>query len=594
MGSIIYLTGMPGPSGAIDYPALGQFPVDVGVDPVDLHAARGKAYLLKVTLPDPDTDVVLSGLPVPAGMIDWPTPFQVQWPGARRTVYPAASVGRSSSPTDTPANTWVPGALSQGSINFQVSLFEGVDPAASSARDGGVDPASVRGSSGGGGLGAIVLLDPTGELDSLVGLGWDSAALEVLRGTPGADFSTYTSVATLTTAGLLYDRARKEIRLRDLGWQLAQSGIHDEVYGGTGGLDGDASLKGQDKPYAVGPVFNVSPPVLVATLGIHQLSCSSILAVDAVRDGGQALAFSADYPTYDALAAATVPSASYATCLAKGLIRRGSPVIYTLTVDFRGDNDTIAASTYPSTRAQIVRRLATGRGQIRLTDAQLDFAALNRLDQEQSATVGFWWGSNVTKASALDEVMAGCLGWWAVRLDGRLAAGALAEPEQAPALVLNWPEDFAGDPEQLDTWQAPRRATFVGYRRNYQVQDANQLAGASIDASLASIYGQSTRWAGTTDAFQSWLWSTAPTVRVFGGFDSSVTANAEAVRAQQFYGRKRERWRVKTPCDPFADVLGKVVQVNGFPRYGWGDARKFICVGRAFGTGRAVSLELLG
>ena len=593
MGTTIYLTGMPGPSGTLDYPTLGQFPVDVGVDPVDLHVARGQAYLLKVTLPDPDTDIELAGPPFPAGMIDYPTPFQVQWPGARRTIWPAASIGRSTSSSDTPADTFVPGALSGASINFASSLFEGIDPAAAAATTVDDTGPNVRGG-GGGGLGAIVLLDPTGELDDLIGLGWDSADLEVLRGDPDAAFSTYETVARLTTAGLLYDRRKKEIRLRDLGWQMAQSGIHDEVYGGTGGLDGDAALKGQDKPYGVGPVFNVSPPQLVATLGIHQLSCSSILAVDAVRDGGSALAFDADYPTYDALAAATVPSAHYATCLAKGLIRRGSPIVYALTVDFRGDNDTIEGSSYPSTRAQIVRRIATGRGQIRLTDAQLDFASLNRLDREQAATVGFWWDNNPTKAEALDEVMAGCLGWWCVRLDGRLAAGFLADPDQAPALVLNWPEDFVGDPEQLNTWQAPRRATFVGYRRNYTVQDSNQLDGASIDADLGLIYGQATRWAGTTEAFQSWLWSTAPTTRVFGGFDSETTANSEALRAQRFFSTRRERWLVKTPVDPFADFIGKIVQINGFDRYDWGDARKFICVARAFGSGRAVSLELLG
>jgi hypothetical protein len=99
MGNAIYLTGFPGPSGTLDYPVLGQFPVDAGADPFDLRASRGLAYLLRAAPANPDVDVVLAGgPPFPAGMIDYPTPFQVSWPGARTTIYPAASLGRSWRP----------------------------------------------------------------------------------------------------------------------------------------------------------------------------------------------------------------------------------------------------------------------------------------------------------------------------------------------------------------------------------------------------------------------------------------------------------------------------------------------------------------
>jgi len=57
---------------------------------------------------------------------------------------------------------------------------------------------------------------------------------------------------------------------------------------------------------------------------------------------------------------------------------------------------------------------------------------------------------------------------------------------------------------------------------------------------------------------------------------------------------RRERWSIPVPCDPFSDLLGRVVQVNGFPRYGWGDARKFVCVGMSFASSRSVVLDLWG
>lgn len=579
MANTIYLTGVPGPAGVLDWPLLGKFPVDVGADPVDLHAARGTAYLLRASPPDPDTDVVLQGPPFPAGMVPYPNAFSVEWPGARPIIYPAASFGQSTDADDTPASTYVPGALPDDTINYGIKLFDGIEPAPK----------------GQGGAGTITVLDPKGELDGLAGLAWDAAPLDILRGRAAAPYSTYEVVGRLTTAGIITNRRRKEFRLRDLGWQLEQADLHDQIYLGTGGLEGDAALAGQAKPYGIGPSRNVEPKLINAQLAIHQLSCSSVLAVDEVRDGAVPLSFSGDYPSYEALSKATVPPASYATCRARGLLRRGSPIIYTLTCDFRGDADIINDQAYPHTRGQVARRVATGRGTLRFRDSQIDFASLNRLEQEQPATVGFYWADRITKADALAEIMVGCMGWAAVRLNGLLSLGFIAEPTGTPALTLNFPTDMSAEPVMADAYQPPRRATFVGWRRNYTVQGANQLAGLAIDQDLALIYGQPVRYAGTTDSFQPYVWPSATTARIDqSGFDSEGAAYSESVRQQRIMGRRRERWVVKTPCDPFADLLGKVIQINGFARYGWGAARKFICVGMSFASGRAVSLELWG
>jgi hypothetical protein len=577
MTGVIYLTGFPGPAGTLDYPTLGRFPIDIGVDPLDLQASRGLAYLLRASPINPTLRVTLKGPPFPAGAIDYPTPFQVEWAGAQSTIFPAASIGRSTAPDDTPADTWIPGALKDAPVNYQTKLFDGIEPTPK----------------GEGGVGAIILVD-MGALDSLIGLAWDGAPLDVLRGPPYDPFSTYEVVARLTTAGIAPFVQRKEIRLRDLGWQFENSDIHDLIYGGAGGLDGDASLAGHAKPYGAGPLFNISPTLINATLGIYQLSCTSILGVDDARDGGASLAFDTDYPTYEALAAATVAPASYATCLANGLIRLGSTIVYALTCDFRGDNDTINGKTYPHTRGQIARRIATGRGTVRLSDASIDFAALNKLDQAQPATVGFYWPEGISKADALTEVMSGCLGWWRVRLNGLFAVGSIDEPDGSPALTLNFPEDFAGEPEPVDAYQPPRRATYIGWGRNYTVQDASRLSGLVIDQGDALIYGQASRYSGVTDSFQAVVWPTSPTARIDGGYELESDASIEASRQQRVMGVRRERWLIKAPCDPFADLLGRVIQVNNFPRYGWGASRKFICVGQSFATGRATTLECWG
>lgn len=574
--NVIYLTGYPGPAGSLDIPILTQFAIDAGVGAIDIQSSRGLAILLRASLVDPDGVVSIQGPPYPAGFLDVPTGFQIDFSGSLETIYPAASLGRSSVPDDTPGNLYVPGKLMP--LNFGIKLFDGIEPA-------------PRGS---GGFGAIILPDPDGELDDLVNLAWDGAALDILRGPPLARYDTYEVVGRMSTAGLLYDQRKKEVRLRDLGDQLTKAELHGYRYGGSGGADGDAAIAGTVKPYGVGAVPNNVEPVLVnAVLLLYALSCSSIAGVDAVRDGGVPLAFAADHADYATLAAATVPAGNYSTCLAEGFIRLGSKPVFIITVDFRGDADTILGHATPTTMGTIARRVACGRGTIRLTEAQIDSVSFGTFESERAAPVGFYWREAISKADALDEIMAGTLGWWAVRLNGKLAIGYMREPTDAPALTIDYPEDFGGEPSQLNTYLAPRRATYVTWERNYTIQDASRLA-SSVASADALIWGQPARLASSVSGFTPSVWPTSAAVAVPGAYRDESDALAEASRQQVLMGVRRERWSIPVPCDPFADLLGRVVQVNDFPRYGWGSARKFICVGMSFASSRSVLLDLWG
>lgn len=579
MPSVIYLTGFPGPAGFLDVPRLGRFPIGAGVGAVDIQSSRGLAVLLRATLVDPNGVVALKGPPYPAGFLDIPTGFRISFRGAARVVYPAASLGRSTAPDDTPANEYVPGKLMP--LNFSMKLFDGIEP-------------TPRGS---GGIGMIVLPDPDGELDYLIDLAWDGAALDILRGPPLARYDAYETVGRMSTAGLLYDPRKKEIRLKDLGWQLAQAELHGLRYGGTGGSDGDPEVAGQMRPYGAGTIRNATPAPVNAVPLIAQLSCSSITAVDAVRDGGAPVAFHADYPDYASMRAdlegLAVPEFRYVTCLAEGYIGVSSLPVFGITVDFRGDADTILGHGPPTTMGAIARRVACGRGTIRLSESQLDPVAFGNFEAERSAVVGFYWRDAISKADALDEIMAGTLGWWTIRLNGKLAIGFMQEPSGAPALTLNYPEDFAGEPTHLDSYVAPRRATYVAWARNYTIQQPGQLA-LSVTSAEAMIWSQPARLASSVAGFQSSIWKTSAAVQVPGAYRDESAALAEASREQNLMGVRRERWAIPVPCDPFADLLGRVVQVNNFPRYSWGAARKFICVGLSFASSRKTVLELWG
>ena len=415
MAELYYLrTAPPYPFGSAPRDEPRAFLLYAGVDPLNLGAHEGQGYYIAMTPFDAALTLDIPAPPFPFGSNDRRTPRNFTTQGKAVTIYPAATgnVARSSASADTPASTWIGGYLS-GRFNYEISIFAGADPT----------------QGGSATLGILELEDPAGDLDDLRTLGWDSAPLELRRGDPEALLSTFTIVAKLTTAGLRYNTRKKEILLRDLAYTLTRAELHGLRYGGTGSADGDAALASRIKPYCVGSVFNIPPLLINATGLIYQVSCSSVLGIDAVRDGGTALTFATDYATYALLAAATVSAGQYATCLALGLFKIGATPVYIITADVRGDNDTLNGIAYPHTRAHIARRIATGRGSIKLYDPiDIDGTAFEYLEQRQTATLGYFWDGEITKAEALAEVMAGCLGWWTMRLDGTLAIGQLEDP----------------------------------------------------------------------------------------------------------------------------------------------------------------------
>ena len=584
MATSVYLrTAPPWPFGAVPRDEPRAFLLEAGVDAQQLGAHEGKAYLLVATPFDAALELDLPGPPFPFGGVPRRTPRATTLQGTTATIYPAATgnAARSTANDDEPAAQWVPGKLS-GAFNYELALFVAEGP---------------TWGSGGGTLGILELTDPDGELDDLRTLGWDGAPIEIRRGEPDAYFSTYSTVAKLSAAGIRFDLRRKEILLRDLSWQLSQAELHGERYGGTGGADGDATLKGRIKPIAFGEVFNIPPVQINATGLIYQVSCTSVLAIDAVKDGGNDLTPGSDYATYAELAAATVASGHYATCKALGLFRLGSAPVYAITADVRGDNDSRNGLTYPETRAQIARRIATGRGNIRLRDPQdLDGATFSVLDQWQPATVGRYWDAEITKAEALSELMVGCCGWWSIGLDGRLAIGQVEDPALAAAsLTLDFDGDNGADVRvdapSMTNWQPPRRSTLMGWQRNYTPLSVTQIAGvvSQSDAAILQAQGQ---LATSNSLWVQSSYPSSPVVQIDGGFAAEADAQLEADRQRRLFGQVREVFELPVVMDPFAPVVGRVVAIANANRLGLGALTKAWCFGVAVNANGKPILKL--
>lgn len=540
------------------------------VDTLDLQAHLGKDWLVVAEPFDRATQVSLGLFPPLADAVLYPS---TEWrvTGGQSTLYVAATTGRSTANDDTPAATYIPGGLEP--FNWGFNLFGGVDPLQRSRA----------------GTGVIVIGDPSGELNTLIGRVWDGAPITLLRGDRGSPIVGWQTVGRFRSAGLLYDTAAKQIRLRDLGWQLGGA-LHAEYYGGTGGTDGDANLAGRIKPWALGYCFNVEPVLINAASQIFQFTFTSAASVSACRHGGAALAFDADYADYAALAAASVGSGEYATCLALGLVRVNVTLTFGIRLDVVGDNDTDNGHTGPDTRAQIARRIATAHGANRLDDEdEIDATSIDEMDAEHPATVGWYFVEPISKADALDRVLAGILGWWRVRPDGRLSIGWVADPaDYSAAVTVAYKAEGMSRPRVVDT-APPRNATYISWRTNYgPVSDRSQLAGSVSDAD-AAIYTRPARYGSSVEPAVATIYPTSVAVTITeAGFWEEADAVAEASRQQEIMGVERTRWEWEWEVDPLVDLIGSGVTITDTSALGLGDSATFVCVGiNAPGAGAA-------
>lgn len=582
MAELRFITGAPPfPFGSMARHGRGKFVLYRGADAPNLGAHEHKAYLLEIAPFDAAVVKAFAGPPYPFGSVSRRVPRHWTNPGAAETIYPACTgnAERSSENDDVPPAQWVPGKMA-GNFNYEISLFNGTDPS----------------SGGGSSVGIIELADPDAELDGLRTLGWDSAPLLLRRGDPAAYFSTYAVVARLLTSGFTSNFRRKAIIIRDPTWRLRQAELHGNRYGGTGGADGDADIKGHIKPIGFGNCFNVTPKLINAQNLVYQVSCTSILAIDAVKDGGVPLVATGDHATYAALEAAVLDLDEFATCLALGLFRTGGKTVSICTADFRGDDDTINGASYPHNRAQIVRRIATGRGNIRLSDpSEVDTQTLRALDLSQPATLGYYFDKEITKADAISQVMAGCAGWWTVRLDGRFAAGQLEDPASSAAdFTLAYPTDDATDESRVDEaemadYVPPRRGTIMGYQRNWTPMDDNQILGDAADD--ASILKGESSFVTAEDSWVAGAFPSSPMVTVHGGFVLEADAQRECNRQNRLFRTIREPFDIPAAIDPMSDYVGRVVAVTDAERIGLAASRNLFIYGVASNANQKLILR---
>lgn len=457
--------------------------------------------------------------------------------------------GFKTEPTDTPANQDFPARL-QTAYSFQTSLpIDGV----------------MRG--GAASFGTVRIANMDGKLDYLTALSWVGREIEIKVGGiyhPGLgdqktlSYAEYGTLLRGTAAWITWTEQFIDISTRNPSERFAVP-VQSRLYAGTGGIEGDAALKGVVVPIGYG--FNEQVPArLIDSFNrVYQLNDGSIQAVLAVRDKGAPLGFDADYADYAALIAATIAPGDYATCLALGLIRLGAPSEGLVTVDFEGDDD----GGYIDTAPAILRRIATTRGNAPLDDpAEVDVGAFTESPATQE--VGIWIGDQRTIAEVLDELAASIGAAWDFNRAAQFTLTRLEEPG-IPDLTIDMTGWELGSLQRLQTPEPVFRVR-LGYRKFYAVQDPSSLVQPpNISEEDRDNYGKEYRFVVSDetegDAVRA-LYPNARELVVLTLLADEAEAQAECDRLFDLLKVKRDAYQARDLRNLFQHRIGQTTRIK--------------------------------
>lgn len=363
------------------------------------------------------------------------------------------------------------------------------------------------------------------------------------------------------------------------------------LFGGTGGADGTTANIGHVIPQVYGLCRNITAELVDPAKLIYRFHDRAASDVLAVYDRGAPITKANSYGSYAALSAAATAGGTFDYALTSGgsFYRLGSSPSGSVTADVRGD----ASSGYASTVAGIIKLLMLRGAQ--LTD--IDTTSLTALDSLVSGEVGCYFNSQLSIATAIDQLCAGTFCFWGDIGNGLLGTYQLVDPTPMTA-VMEFNEYAITDevtpmdlPESIGPTVWRRR---VGYQLNW-----TQLSGTDIvpaptitearrkqlqDAFSTVSVGDSSR------LNKNLLAVDAPVLVSL--FDSSSDATTLANLILALYKPGRRLISVRVGVVGYQLKLLDVVKIK-WPRFGLDSGVNMLVVGISYGSDN-VQLTLFG
>lgn len=490
-------------------------------------------------------------------------PYDPSVPGVVSLYY--ASQGFVTKPTDTPANIYYDGRIQQPA-NVQRAVFGGSKTFGATTI----------------GYGELVMVNNDGELDHLIGLGFDGREIVIELGivTPSdAGVPTWITVLVGTMEQPEFNWDKVTVRVRDRQQDLVKP-IQLNKYAGNNvlpsGLEGVAGdLMGKPKPRLYGPGFNLPVPAANTSKLVYQVSDGAIYSVPAVYDRGVVLTAGADYATSALLLAATPAAGTAITCLAEGLFRLGSSPVGLITCDAVEGATAAARST-----AQIMKRMLLDAG---LAAGDISSTDVTALDAKNSAEIGYWASHQAeqTFIAALDACAGSIGAWYGIDRTGIFRMGRIEAPSGTsvatitPLEIIKIDRVASQDPGK----GIPSYKINLGYKRFYSVQGTD-LAGGVTDARRSELSEEYRRVTSTDSTVK-----TAHLMATELTFDTlliyAADAQTESDRRLALYKVRRDPLECRVALDSTLAAsidLGGIVTVQ-VPRFGYDAGKQFNSIG---------------
>jgi hypothetical protein len=433
--------------------------------------------------------------------------------------------------------------------------------------------------------GAIELQNADGGLDALFTLAFDSQSIGIASDSAGRPVIFQGTMEQPT-----FDRSTVQILLHDTHYVFTRP-LLPLKYAGTNalpnGIEGVATdLKGKPKPMILGPVKNISPPLVNTALLVYQVDGQQGLRTGwsmTVYDKRVALVAGAVYVSQVDMETNAPAVGQYRVWPAGGCFRLGSTPIGQITADV--DNPVVAgvpnwtlnpAPTANSQAHMLVRALQHWAADLSLTPYQpitpaaVSTTGARSVDANFAPPVlGVYFDSELAIVDAINQVAQSVGATWAPdyqQMFAHLNLWRMTEPGSwavtafdgtaAPVVSLAESDilDIARVLSADDERGIPVYKVILGYGRNYTVQNANDVAGAPA-ADIAFV-GQEYRLVTVEDDTVLTQWPYAKVLQLDTLIASEADALAEATRLLGIYKPRRDFFQVKVPLELVSELSG--------------------------------------
>jgi hypothetical protein len=445
------------------------------------------------------------------------------------------------------------------------------------------------------GAGSIRLRNEDGVLDRWRSFGFDGRPLTIK--TVADRFSRYDNAetfASLTVESVEFGLDSVDFQIRDEMYVLtlpAQTATFAGTNVDTDDLEGTPdTIQGRIKPFVLGVVKRRIPTMANYQTLMYPLNHDkdgnpiAVQSIDGVYDGENPVSLdtsigtAGDFATVALLAAATIATGHYATCLAKGVLRLEGLPTYVLTVDI-----TEGATSADRTMAQCVKRFM--EDYMGITLFLPDSAAY--LDSLNSAEVGIYVDDEKSALEVNNYLLQGDMAYCLPLYNGVYYFGRLEDPASGDSVVnigldttLDEQSGFKRVPLSDPGDGIPPWKTIMNYLEFEPLRDT-EIAGV---VSAEDREAAKKRWRSTSDEDLTVkdIYLTSPVHEVNSAFVVKADADTAVARQQSIRGVMRDLWIIPLSVEIASVIpLGLTVTLT-LDRYGLEVSKKGVILGYNF------------